>query len=241
MSGQAAAASGRVMDPSASVEWFFQRAIEEPFGRHIRGIENEFSMCGYGLLRIYVNPDPRMTAGRARIAIERVPGGIGPRSLRVVWIVYGVRGMRLGINGLDPTIDDSERRNIIAVRLAIAHELGHLAMRHAVVGNELSVPSGGFNDAQDWEASAYAVYLLRHTGRYLHDRGKLLSPTHQAVSAWVERNWPHFAESPRTASFMKQVTKRARPWSELSDEEIDKRRDDPYPTAEAAPGRRKSR
>lgn len=215
---------GNLNDPTACVEEMLERAIAEPFGRHMKALERRYGVeCQLGLVRINLILDPDERPGLAALVItEMFPDvDLGDPPPVEAYIVAGVNG--LGMNGVSsyaPTWGQVERAHALAVRLAIAHELGHLALMHTIVDGRLKVPDAGFTRDQDWEASAYAVYLTRLTSLYLSQHRALLVPYKQSVQEWVTANWHNYARRGIRLAFEGYLQQRPAPWPTMTPEEI---------------------
>src|SRR5262245_45432975 len=135
-------------DPTKKVEDVFQLAIEEPFGRHIRAIERLYSQgpLAAGLVRVHLDPVRSQPAGQAWLLITPLFPGTEMQDPQPVEasIVYGVGGLPVSTRGRAPTFGQSELHNALSVRLAIAHEIGHLALGHVYENGRLATPEMDF-------------------------------------------------------------------------------------------------
>lgn len=186
----------------------FREGIGESFGRHVRAIERKLIYDqGLDLGRIHVMPTSRLPTGVARMFItageyERVSGdsplfpGETTSSLVIVkhvFIVVGTDGSPPAIREKGRELGFFEHHLAPKARLALAHELGHLALGHVTdKASNLCVPydlsSRGPAEAA---AKLYAVCLVMYSRTYVEHAagtGKLL-PTPTAIGAAVGELW----------------------------------------------------
>lgn len=211
-------------DPTTRADNMLRAAVGEPFGRQMKALERQFGPEeGLGLIRINLLFDPTTDAGEATLVITEMFPEIGTEAPVPVEasIVVGTKGLhKEGIASYEPTFGQFEQANALGVRLAIAHELGHLALRHAIVGGTLEVPEEGFSKAQDWEAGAYAIYLVKTTGKYLARRRRMLIPYWKSIQEWVDAHWPRYAAHPVRLAFEGFLQRRSVPWPFMTDQQI---------------------
>lgn len=186
----------------------FRQALAESFGRHIRAIERRLIFDeGFDLARIHVISAENIPMGVARLVIAAAeyekhsgsellfPGET--TSSRVVakhvFVAVGTEGMRRPQREVGRELENYEDYLAPKVRLALAHELGHLALGHFVgPDGQLRVPRD-LSDRTDEEEAAilYAVALTCYSGRYLSTpaRREQLTPSREAVLEAAEEIW----------------------------------------------------
>ena len=211
-------------DPTTRVEEMLRRAVAEPFGRQIKAIERKLGVDdGHRLIRINLAPNRALLPGQAAlVVVEMFPGlDLGDPPPVEAYVVFGTKNLHTeGSAGCDPTYGQVASLNLLPVRLAIAHELGHLALSHCFVGDRLQVPDEGFTRAQDWEASAYAVHTTRLTGRFIAKHRALLVPYWKSIQDWVSQNWKRYGHHPVRARFERRMASLPDPWPEMAPDEI---------------------
>lgn len=208
---------------SPLVEYFFQRSLEEPLARHVRAVERWLIVeSRIPLDRIYVEPDADLAVGDARLLI--VGGG---SCVMTAYIVYGTKGRQVWTRDPGPTVRESEWHHRPCPRLAIAHELAHLALGHCFTDRpgELRPPDGnGFTEEQDWEASAYATKLLQLSSEYLDERHKLLVMTPKAMLRALKNTWPKFWKQVQTQRYLRFIPKEPLPFGSLDPDFLEQNR-----------------
>jgi hypothetical protein len=180
----------------ALANFYFQRGLEEPLARHIRALERRLFEDGTGVVTIRTAPYRDVKAGKARLRISPNTGVRVP--FRYALIAYGIDEAPGDGREPGPTVEDSEWFHHAKPRLALAHEMGHIALGHCTGAGpkgELAVPVNGFEKDQEWAACLYAAHLLWVCGKYVSERHKLLHPSVQAIEDTAAFCWPEFCSS----------------------------------------------
>lgn len=184
----------------------FRESLGESFGRHIRALERKLIYDeGHDVARIHVLASEDIPMGVARLVItrghyERLGGDHVPLPgeqfsnnviLKHVFIVVGTEGMALPLRERGRALECFEDHLHPRARLALAHELGHLALGHFVnAEGQLLVPRDLSDRKQEEDAAKlYAVALAMYSRNYMCDAShvaKLAPPVTDLAAAAAE-------------------------------------------------------
>ena len=200
-------------DPLLQARPAFEAGLGESFARHIRALERMLIDARTDVRRISVVEAPGLPSGFARMTMreqryqarawipesEEWDSTERPVTVREIFILYGANGKTpAGATRPVGDTEEAEWHHRARGRLAIAHELAHLALGHCfhprptndatALQPELRLKEN-LTPEDEWSAYAYAVALLKLSSDYIDARGRLLVVTQEQTERELKTIW----------------------------------------------------
>lgn len=190
-----------LQDTPRFVARYFHNGLGESFARHIRALERFLREDWKAdLERINVLGIDSMPLGQARMIFKRdkylrvfppeTPAALSQKTS--IFIFFGLERTPSTRDNPDTSLEGAERPLNLDARIALAHEIAHVALGHCFnTKGELRIPHR-MTRKQEAIAYAYAYCLVKVVGDYLRSRSEVLITDARTLTDVLYDLYPDF-------------------------------------------------